>query len=158
MIAGEIRTFPDHRACVGIQTSGAQATKVDVDPSVFHPGGRGRVTVKRMAVLRIVWRENDFVMQHRARLAVQAENCQTLSIHRGGGQPDAILPDHRGRPPFTPDGRLPGDVLGFTPSGGNSSKGGSAIAMTASKLVPVRVRVRVIAKTDRVEQAGRRQG
>ena len=54
--------------------------------------------------------------------------------------------------------RLPGDVLGFTPSGGDSSKGGSTIAMTASKLVPVGVPVRVIAKTDRVEQAGSRQG
>ncbi len=75
--------------------------------------------------------EGDF-----AGIGVYAETGELFAVGGGGGEPDLFVGDGGRRPCPAMNGDFPGDVLGFTPLGGELS-GRGAVLGGASEVGPV---------------------
>ncbi len=140
MAATQVVALPNHVAGGGIQTGGAEASEMDINPSRLDGGRGGGVTIHGRAVaqrLRVVGVEHLFVVDDSSRVGIHAYRIEIMAVRGGGGHPDLAAQDDRGGPAEEGDFGLPSHVIGLAPMEGEAGGASVAVAGWPAEFRPI---------------------
>ena len=137
VVALQVAPFPQLFARARVQTSHARLAKRHVNPALFDDWGGGCVAVVPFPEIRLIGLEDQQVVDHFARVSVEAHRVESTAAVVGRGHPNLVSPNHRGGPPFVMDCGLPSDVLLLGPLQRKLRRGADTIATRPSEFGPV---------------------
>ena len=137
VVALQVAPFPQLFARARVQTSRARLAKRYVNPALFDDRGGGCVAVVPFPEIRLIGLENQQVVDHFARVSVEAHRVESTAAVVGRGHPNLVSPNHRGGPPFVMDCGLPSDVLLLGPLQRKLRRGADTIATRTSEFGPI---------------------
>ena len=136
MIAIQIAASPHDLARRRVQAGRAIGAEMGVDAARFDRRRGRRIAVHHGDMFRIGRVEDLDLMDDLARFAVDADGEHFRTVGRGGGEPDLLVPNHRGRPAAFGNRRLPSDVFRLAPGDRQPTAGRVPVARRPAEFGP----------------------